>query len=413
MHKPLSLRKNFSWSLFGSVVGSGCRWLMLMAMTKMLDTEQVGYYTLALSITNPIIMFSMLQLRAVHVTDVNEEHPYGCYLGVRLLTNTIAAILMAVVLVALTGRYDWVVYGVIFFVFANKAIESTADISYAVMQKHERLDKVAKSIMLRQGFGAVVLIGVLWLTGNLICGVIAIGLCWLAVLLFYDRKNVMVFSEWKPIWNPTAFKIIILTGIPLGITRGLISLDESMPRYFVEGYLGTSTQGIFSAMAYAMTVAYLCMEALGYSAMPRLAKYYVSKKKAFVKLLFKVVFIAMILGFIPVLVGLIAGRQILSLLYTADYAQQPGVFILLLIVAAFKMVSSMLNHGMNAARYFKVQVPLNLIGLIVSTLACIWLIPIYGLRGGAVAMLLGVFSKILGSILILFHAINKKYVQAD
>lgn len=410
MHKPLSLRKNFSWSLAGSLISSGFRWLMLMVMTKMMDTEQVGYYTLSLSITNPIIMFSMLQLRAVHVTDIRDEHRYGCYLGVRLLTNGVAALVLIGVLAVLAGRYDGLVYGIIFIVFANKAIESTADITYAVLQKHERLDKVAKSTILRQGAGAAALIGTLWLTNNLLLGVAAIGICWLAVLFLYDQKNVSVFETWKPRWNLQAYKSIILAGIPLGITRGLISLNESIPRFFIEGYQGTSAQGIFSAMAYAMTVAHLCMEALGYSAIPRLAKYYIKNKKAYVKLLFKIVFVASILGLIPAFIGIIWGRKILILLYNDNYAQNPTVFVLLLLVASGKMVSSMLNHGMNAARYFKSQVPLSIVALVITGLFCILLLPKYGLIGGALAMLIGVFSKIVGSILILLHAIkNNNY----
>jgi O-antigen/teichoic acid export membrane protein len=381
---------------------------MLMAMAKLMDTQQVGYYTLALSITNPIMMFSMLQLRAMHVTDVKEQYSYGNYLGVRLLTNGLAAVVLAIVLLILTGQYEGLVYGVIFLVFFNKAIESTSDISYAVMQKHERLDKVAKSMMLRQAGGAAVLIVVLWLTGSILWAVAAIGLWWLAILLFYDRKNVKSFSDWKPQWNFMAFKVILLTGIPLGITRGLISLNESVPRYFVEGYMGTSTQGIFSAMAYTMTVAYLCMEALGYSAVARLAQYYVKNRKSYIKLLLKVVFVSLMTGLIPILIALVAGRQILALLYNEVYAQQPGVFVLLLVVAAGKMVSSMLNHGMNAARCFKVQVPLNLISLVVVVINCMWLIPLYGLMGAALAMLIGVLTKISGSILILFYAIKKR-----
>lgn len=380
---------------------------MLMVMTKMMDTEQVGYYTLSLSITNPIIMFSMLQLRAVHVTDIRDEHRYGCYLGVRLLTNGVAALVLIGVLAVLAGRYDGLVYGIIFIVFANKAIESTADITYAVLQKHERLDKVAKSTILRQGAGAAALIGTLWLTNNLLLGVAAIGICWLAVLFLYDQKNVSVFETWKPRWNLQAYKSIILAGIPLGITRGLISLNESIPRFFIEGHQGTSAQGIFSAMAYAMTVAYLCIEALGYSAIARLARYYNENPRAYVRLLFKVTAFAFLIGVVGVAITITAGRQILSLLYTPEYAENPEVFVWLMVLISGKMVSSMLNHGMNAARYFKSQVPLNILQLLITSGCCLWMIPLYGLKGAVWGMLVGMIFKIVGSIIVIKLALKQ------
>ncbi|MBP6124350.1 MAG: oligosaccharide flippase family protein [Phycisphaerae bacterium] len=413
MHQPLSLRKNFSWSLFGNIAGSGFRWLILMIIAKMTDTEHAGYYTLALSITGPIIMFTMLQLRAAYVTDVCEEYPYGYYIGVRLFTNVLAALVLGGVLLFMKGRYEAIVYGVIFVVFLNKAIESTADIFYGVMQKHDRLDKVAISTMLRQGGGALVLFAALWLTGSLLCGVIAIGFCWLAVLFFYDCKNAEVFEKCQPLFEPRAYKMIILTGIPLGITRGLIALDESIPRYFVEGYLGTSEQGIFSAMAYVITAAYLFVEALGYSVAARLARYYNYNQKIYIRVLLKVTAIAFLMGFGCVLVALAAGRQLLTILYSPEYAKYPDVFVWLMVLATGKMISSMLNHGMNATRYFKSQVPLNVFSVLITAGCCMPLVPLYGLKGAVWAMLGGVIVKIAGSIFVIQHALKHNSVLIE
>ena len=88
MHKPLSLRKNFSWIFVGNIVSTGCQWVILMVMTKLLPEVQVGHYVLALAIATPIVLFSMLQLRLVQATDVQNKYKFSDYFGVRLLTTS-------------------------------------------------------------------------------------------------------------------------------------------------------------------------------------------------------------------------------------------------------------------------------------------------------------------------------------
>jgi len=65
----LSLRKNFTWSLAGSLVTAICQWGMIVILAKFLGPAKVGCYSLALAITGPVVIFSMLQLRAIQVTD--------------------------------------------------------------------------------------------------------------------------------------------------------------------------------------------------------------------------------------------------------------------------------------------------------------------------------------------------------
>jgi hypothetical protein len=49
---------------------------MLMVLTKLLPAAEVGYYVLGLAITVPVILFSMLQLRAVQVTDARNLNKF-------------------------------------------------------------------------------------------------------------------------------------------------------------------------------------------------------------------------------------------------------------------------------------------------------------------------------------------------
>jgi len=404
--KKLGLRKNFSWALIGTLISTACQWMILMVMAKLLPIEEVGYYALALAIATPVIMFSMLQLRAVLFTDVQSRYRFGDYLGVRLVTNSIAAVTVLFILIYLGGRYDITVHYVIFFVLINKAIESTSDMSYGLMQKHERLDKAAQSRIYRNVVAVILVFLALYFTHNLLLGVLAIGLWWLLILLLFDRRNVKRFEPWIPRFNLKNLLHIMWLGLPMGIARGIISLNTSTPRYFIETHMGVDSLGVFAAMAYTVIGSGRIIEALGYSAGARLAKYFRHNRRAYLRLLVKMIAMAILMASVSVLVGTLFGEEILTVLYNKDYAKHPDVFFWLLIVAGGNMISSMLNYGMISARRFKSLVPLSILFFSVCFVGCWFLIPTYGMKGAAWAMLLSIISRIMCSLVILAWAIK-------
>src|SRR3954466_10247547 len=83
---PLSLRRNFSWTLAGSVIYFGCQWAITVVLAKLGSAEMVGQFAFALAIVMPVIALTGLQLRVVQATDAKHEFDFGYYLGLRLLT---------------------------------------------------------------------------------------------------------------------------------------------------------------------------------------------------------------------------------------------------------------------------------------------------------------------------------------
>ena len=70
INKPLSLTRNFSWTLIGTLeLYAFCQWGMLVVLAKLCSTLMVGQCALALAITAPVFVFVGLNLRTVQVTD--------------------------------------------------------------------------------------------------------------------------------------------------------------------------------------------------------------------------------------------------------------------------------------------------------------------------------------------------------
>ena len=137
--KPLSLRRNFSWTFIGNAVYAASQWGMLVVLAKLGSPEMVGQFTLGLAVTAPIVMLTNLQLDIVQATDAKKQYAFSDYLGLRLIGTTIA--LVAIAMVTLWTGYSLQTSLVILLVGLAKAFESVSDIFHGLIQQHERIDR--------------------------------------------------------------------------------------------------------------------------------------------------------------------------------------------------------------------------------------------------------------------------------
>jgi O-antigen/teichoic acid export membrane protein len=370
----------------------------------------VGQFALGLALCAPVMMLANLQLRSVQATDARNEHRFGDYLALRLATTALA--FAAICLIAWLAGYRWQTALVVILVGVAKSVESFSDVIYGLMQKYERLDRIAIAMMLR-GVGSVVVFALtLWLTRCAAWAVVALAGWWSAVLLTYERKTggelLKAFgaadARFAASWEWARMRQLAWLSLPLGVVMVLISLNTNIPRYFVEHYLGEAALGYFAALAYVMVAGYTVMAALGQSATPRLARYYQSNRSAFKRLLAKMLLLAAAVGAAGILVAVLWGRPLLTLLYRRDYAQYADVFVWVMIAAAISYVKSMLGYGMTAARIFRAQVPLNVACSLGIILTCALLIKSHGMIAGAYALVVGAGIALVGATAILMAA---------
>jgi O-antigen/teichoic acid export membrane protein len=391
---------------------------MLVVMAKLGSPQMVGRFTLGLAITAPVMLFASLKTRIVQATDARQEYSFGHYLGLRLITTVLALLVIAGIVFVSGYRREtaWVILAV----GLAKAFESLSDVFYGLLQQHERMDRIAKSMMIKGPASLFALGAGIYLTGSVLWGGVGLVVAWALVLASYDVRSAALLLRrvsrdvdpgrtalrqkptLHPLWEWRTLSGLAWRMLPLGIVLALTSLRTNIPRYFVERYLGEYELGIFAAMSYLMVVGNTVATALGHAASPRLARYYAAGNgPAFRTLLLKLVGVGGLLGGAGVLVALVAGRQLLTLLYRPEYAAQHTVLVRLMVAAGIDFVATFLYFGMMAARYFKVQVPLFAVVTGSAALLCLWLIPADGLRGAATVLVIATVVRVGGSLVIL------------
>lgn len=406
--QPLTLRRNFSWTFVGNFIYAACQWGMLVVLAKLGNPETVGKFTLGLAITSPIFMFTNLQLRTVQATDAKQQYLFSDYLGLRLIATGLG--LIAIAIITFVAGYDWETSLVILLVGLAKAVESISDVYHGLLQQQERMDRIAISLIIK-GFLSLLLLGLgVYLSGNIIWGVVGLVIAWTVPLLTYDiRSSVLMLHQMPlPAWHLRTLVKLAWLSLPLGFVMMLISLNTNIPRYFIDQYFGKHELGIFAAIAYLMVAGNTVVFALGDSASPKLAKYYVAGNSiAFRTLLLKLVGLAVLLGGAGLLVSVIAGRQILTLLYQHEYAQHTNLFVWLMAVAAIGYISSFLGYGITAARYFRIQMHRSAFISIILLITCLWLIPTLKLQGAAIALLITNVMNAVINLGVTIHALSK------
>jgi O-antigen/teichoic acid export membrane protein len=415
-----TLRVNLLWTLTGNIVYAASQWGMLILLAKLSGPETVGQFALGLAITAPVFMLTNLQLRAVQATDARRDFLAGDYLALRLITTAVAC--LAVGVLALAGGFRAATAQVVMAVALAKAIESVSDVFYGSLQQHERMDRIAISMI----FKGIVSLAALGLTiavsGRTVLAVLALAASWAVVLFAYDLpQSAALLREACPgagagagaglrrlRWSRPHLLRLTWLALPPGIVMMLISLGTSVPRYFVEAELGERALGVFSAMAYLMVVGNTAVFALGQAASPRLARYFAAGQlAAFRTLLRRLVALALAGGCAAVVLVMGWGRVILQTFYAAEYARRTDVFAWLTIAMALGAVGSFLGYGMTSARNFRIQAPLFALVVLATTLSCALLIPRHGLLGAALATTIGQAVQVAGSAWIILSILRR------
>lgn len=413
----LTLRKNFIWTLFGSGTYAACQWGMVVILARMGGKDVLGQFALALAVTAPIMLFCNLEIRSIQVTDVRNLYNFYDYLTVRIFTATFGFII--ILLMALMVFRDTQTIGAIVVLGIAKAFESINDIYYGLQQRYERLDRVARSMIMR-GILNVLAFGVVYfILKSLAASIGSLAVINVMVLFFYDipasrtlphyviEKNyTKLFSFLSKIKIERCFNLIILA-LPMGFATVLVSLNFNVPRYFIKYYLNTEALGLFVALAYFIIIGDMVVNAFGQASSPKLASYYSDNNiKSFKNLFGEMALFSFAIGFISVLGSLFLGHKILRLIYGPEFIANSNIFPWIMTVSIFSYTASCVGYAMTASRQFRIQPIIFFMAFIVNIIGCFIFIPHYQLLGAVWGWISALLLQLILSLFIVMHNLN-------
>ncbi len=390
--KRASLRADFSWMLVGNAIYAGGQFATLMLLAKMVRPELVGQYALGLAIVYPVMMLTNMQLRAVMTSRARQQTHFGDYLSLRLLTTSLALVIIFAITQVLGYRGD--LTAVVLMVGVAYGIETISDVYYARLQLHDKMAEISKSLIARAVLSVLGLAIATYMSGSVLWGMAGVALARAIVFIAYDISESTHGLARQP---NCFFRIVVL----------LTSLNSNAPSYFIQHALGERDLGIFSAMGFMISVGNMAVVSLGQSAFTRLARSYADGNLiAFGSLLGKLLAFGAMLGMSGMAVSKLAGREILTILFRPEYAERADILPWFMAAGGVLFMAQFLGFGMTAAGYYKSQVVLNILANLSLFAACYWFVARQGLLGAIIAMLIAAIVQLAGSAMVLVRGMR-------
>ena len=403
----LSLRQNFSWILVGNISYAACQWAMLVTLVKLGTPAMVGQFSLAFAVTAPVITFACLNLRAVQATDIRRDYQFSDYLGLRLSMLGLALVLI-LGLVQILG-YDGQLTLSVLAVALAKTLDAISDVVFGLLQQHERMDRIGISYALKGLLQLTAFAATIYLTKSVLAGNVALVGASASILLLYDGPSaarILSPRALVPRFSKNTLARIATISAPLGIITLFDSLNANIPRYFIEALFGHAQLGYYSAIAYIMAIGQTAVGALGDAARPRLARHFNHDILQFKALLRKLLWIGGALGAMSIAGALIFGQAVIRILYRPDYAVHNAPLVWLMIAAAVWYLVGFQYTALTAARKFAAQSVLSAAATACTALACLVMVPQFGLAGAGVALSFGMAVRLTGTSLILTRVLH-------
>jgi O-antigen/teichoic acid export membrane protein len=388
-----SLKKNIGASFIGNIVYALSQWLLLIILAKLGDEKVIGVYALALAVVSPIFSLGNMNLRAVQATDAETAVSFTSYARFRHLTSLIS-ILVCFLVAAFVYRGNLDTCFAIFCLAFYKYFESQSDLVHGYLQKMERMDLIAYSIMLRGFFNLIIIGTAYYFTHDLIQALaISIIKSWM-IYFIYDARNFRRFATGQTHLTKNSLELFKIAW-PLGIVIFANTLNLNIPRYFIAEYYDEAMVGVFASISYFIVAGSTLVNAVGQSAIPRLAKYGYTNLRQFRLLSRQVFLLITLVGMVGVLIAQYLGVMILQLVYTTTIAAYYPLFVQIMWAGVAIYSSTAIGCSLTALRDFKSQSVFSVINMLIMLVSSWYLIREFGLPGAAAAIGLTHVIKLL------------------
>lgn len=401
-----SLKYNVVWMFIGNAVYAFSQWFQISTISKMSEISSLGNFTLALAIVSPVFMFSNLQLRGVQVTDTLEEWRFSDYFFLRFVSNALSIIFL--ICVCLIVKVD---IGLILLLSLLKSIEGFSEVFNSRQQLHEQMRLVSISFMLK---GLSIIISTflgLYFFKSIELGLALAIIINLLILYLNDYKNCkLLLSDQKIFKRDNAkLKSLLKKAFPLGIVMLILSLNTNSLKYYVEYFLGTENQGVYSSLTYVIILGNFVLSAIAQTILPRLGRFYNENQfNSFKSIAFKFILISIGIGVISFIMSYLFSDLILTLLFNKKFLDYSVLFKLIMFSTIFIYCASSLGYILTSMREYKVQPFINMTVLLSNLIFGYIFIRKYGINGLVFSSILSFTIQIVYTSLIILKKYNEK-----
>lgn len=334
--KPASMRTNAIFNLVGCLAYQGCLWATTVAIVLISGYDASGVLSYSMAIGNIFLSIASFNIRIYQVSDTNNKYSTGCYIAFRAATIALAFILLVPYVLISTQDKSLLAPVLVYLLF--KTDEALCDVLYGIDQKHERMDYIGVSQLIRGISIFTAFCVTLHVTQSILVAFGSMFLGGLTITLVYDIPHARRFETIDISINAASAVSLFRECLPMVAAITLFSSIASLARQLYGNLQGTEALGLYAAIA---TPSVLIQAASRYLYAPFLVplanKWNRQEHIAFFGMYIKVFLLICAAGLASVLAIEWVGPKILPILYGPSI--EPHVWLLRGVMLATAMTA--------------------------------------------------------------------------
>ncbi|MCM1257800.1 MAG: lipopolysaccharide biosynthesis protein [Roseburia sp.] len=404
--KEKSTLANIFYNSFGTMFYYGCQWLTTILIVHLSGYQDAGNYSLAMTFTAAFAIFALFNTRQFQVSDVKGEYTDKTYIVSRYIA--MAAAFLICVIGLLFNAYTVFQWLVILLYMLFKCGEAWVDVYHGICQKNGRMDFICYSFIARGILMLISFCGVIYATGNLLLGVLAMAVSTYLVIFFYDRHMAMQFVQDGEKADFKALKTLMVILVPLVIVSVTNNLSISLPKYFLERYFDETVLGYYSSVATPSLIVQVGASTIFVPLITPLAdKLLANDKKGFAGILKKVFFAFVVLSALAVLVSFLLGEWFLALVFGEEIRPYTYLFVPIIITTLLISINACLFPVCTVFREIKGQLLVGIAGILSSLAASVIFVKKYCMDGVVLALLITLGIQIIIEICCVYRRMKR------
>lgn len=404
--KEKSTLANIFYNSFGTMFYYGCQWLTTILIVRLSGYQDAGNYSLAMTFTAAFAIFALFNTRQYQVSDVKGEYSDKTYIASRYIAMGAAFLICAIGL--LFNAYTPYQWGIILLYMVFKCGEAWVDVYHGICQKKGRMDFICYSFLMRGVLMIASFCGLIYITGNLMYGVLAMTVSTFLVVFFYDRVMALKFVEEGDRADFKALKTLMVILVPLVIVAVTNNLSISLPKYFLERYFDETVLGYYSSVATPSMIVQVGANTIFVPLITPLAdKLLADDKKGFAGILKKVFLAFVVLSALAVIMSFLLGEWFLVTVFGEEIRPYAYLFVPIITTTLLISINASLFPVCTVFREIKGQLAVGILGILSSLIASMVLVKRYCMDGVVAALLITLGIQIIIEIYLVFRRMKK------
>ncbi len=392
--KDNSLKKNIIWNTIGVFTLSLTSFVYSLILVRLCNLSITGIWSYSFAIACTCVTLASFGGRTYQVTDVKNELSTFTYISARYMT--VAATLVLVLGFVFIKGFSFDKALIIILLCIFKFCEELSDVYYGVLQKHNKLYVVGKSMFFKSVLNMLLFLIGTYFSRNLLLPVILILINNFLFIYLYDRRNALKLEKIDKKFNKTFYIKYFKDNLIICLFLFLATYLVNCPKYVMETYLSDELQGIYNILVLPATAVSLVGSFIINPLLVNISKDFAENKINNIKRISnRIIFILLGFGIITCLGGYILGRPVFQLIYNFDIKNYMFAFLLIIVGCTFYTISTVLSMILITTRKLISQLVLNVILAIFSYVLCVILIKNYSIQGGIYAYLITMFLRFI------------------